>query len=391
MANQPSIFQPAAQLINQLQPTVNQLAFFQPAAQISNQAQPMVSQPLIFQPAAQSIDQLQPAVNQSTFFQPATNLANQTPLLADQTDKPSDKIVLDDVICKGHILYPDLAFKKTVCDAGEALEVTQRFLYHFPGANYLSVARVIFFPSESPAFSYKVQVLFTSISSGRVQTFNELSAIRFTISKNSQYKFCPGFDEKNYLEQYHAVICYHIKGVRIWGKPFSRIDSEKCLMWHQLEKNACVEEKKLFTVLCRECKRLQHHLEHQKRRSQVSPARRIARQQPSSSFKLKYLSPASIVKRKKATQMERSADKAKLAKCDDLEVTLDDEQSGELSSIISKIEETSADELDKIFKEADGCSVGDSIRAVWELDRNNSKERFFKDQQTNSKFTGWYM
>ena len=86
--------------------------------------------------------------------------------------------------------------------------------------------------------------------------------------------------------------------------------------------------------------------------------------------------------------MERSADKAKLAKCDDLEVTLDDEQSDELSSIMSQIEETSADELDKIFKEADGCSAGDSLLAVWELDRNNSKERFFKDQQTVSALVG---
>ena len=77
--------------------------------------------------------------------------------------------------------------------------------------------------------------------------------------------------------------------------------------------------------------------------------------------------------------MERSADKAKLAKCDDLEVTLDDEQSDELSSIMSNIEETSADELDKIFKEADGCSAGDSIRAVWELDRNNFKGGFLKN------------
>ena len=64
----------------------------------------MVSQPLIFHQVAQSIDQLQPAVNQSTFFQPVTNLNNQAPLLAYQTDKPSDKIVLDDVICKVHIL-----------------------------------------------------------------------------------------------------------------------------------------------------------------------------------------------------------------------------------------------------------------------------------------------
>ena len=49
---------------------------------------------------------------------------------------------------------------------------------------------------------------------------------------------------------------------------------------------------------------------------------------------------------------------------DDLEVTLVDEQSDELSSIVSKIDETSADELEKIFKEADGCSVGDFGHAV---------------------------
>lgn len=96
-------------------------------------------------------------------------------------------------------------------------------------------------------------------------------------------------------------------------------------MWHQLANNVSVEEKMMSTVLCRQCKCLHHDLEHQKRRSQVSPARRLARQQPSSSFKLKYLSLASIAKQKKVTQMERSADKAKLAKYDDLEVTLDDE------------------------------------------------------------------
>lgn len=45
---------------------------------------------------------------------------------------------------------------------------------------------------------------------------------------------------------------------------------------------------------------------------------------------------------------------------------------------MSKIEEDSADELDKIFKEVDGCSVGDSVCAVWELDLNNSKETFLK-------------
>ena len=72
-------------------------------------------------------------------------------MLVEQTENPSDEILLDDAIRKGHTLYPDLAFKKIICDKVEDLEVTQQFLYHFPGANYLSVARVLFFPSEPSA------------------------------------------------------------------------------------------------------------------------------------------------------------------------------------------------------------------------------------------------
>ena len=159
----------------------------------------------------------------------------------------------------------------------------------------------------------------------------------------------PGFDEKNYYDQYHSIICYHIKGVRRWEKPFSRIDSDSCLLWHQLANNASKEDELSFAVMCKNCKRIQYNLDIQKRRSTVSPSRRIARQQPTSSFKLKYLSPANAAQRKKATQKERSADKAKLARCAELEVMLDDEQSDELTNIVNRIEEANEDELKKIL------------------------------------------
>ena len=136
------------------------------------------------------------------------------------------------------------------------------------------------------------------------------------------------------------------------------------MLWHQLAKNASKEDKLSYAVTCRSCKCFYHNLEHQKRRSVVSPSRRIARQQPPSSFKLKYLSPASVAKRKKAAQKERSADKAKLARYTELEVTLDDEQSNELTNVVNRIEEANADELEKIFNEADKHLVGDSVRAA---------------------------
>ena len=117
-------------------------------------------------------------------------------------------------------------------------------------------------------------------------------------------------------------------------------------------------------MLCKQCKRLLALLAYQRRRSDVSPARRTARQQPSSSFKLKYLSLASVAKRRKAAQVERSADKAKLARLVDTELLLDDEQSNELSESMSQIEEANVDELQKAFKEADSFSVGDSVRVA---------------------------
>ena len=76
--------------------------------------------------------------------------------------------------------------------------------------------------------------------------------------------------------------------------------------------------------------------------------------------------------RRKAAQVERSADKAKLARLADTELLLDDEQSNELSEIMSQIEEANVDELQKAFKETDSFSVGDSVRAAWESDKNNA-------------------
>ena len=188
-----------------------------------------------------------------------TDLTKQ-PQFVDQSGNipsPSDKILLNNAICKGLAIYPDLAFTKRICDKGE---VTQQCMYHFQESNYFSVARILFFPTEPPVFTYEFQMLFTSISSGTVQTLNELFGVCSTISRSSQNKFCPGLDEKCYFDQYYAVIRYHIKGVRLWGKPFSRIDSESCLMWHKLTKNACTEEKKMFAALCKQCKRLQNDL-----------------------------------------------------------------------------------------------------------------------------------
>ena len=99
--------------------------------------------------------------------------------------------------------------------------------------------------------------------------------------------------------------------------------------------------------MCRSCKRLHSDLDHQWRRSDVSPSRRLEQQQPFSSFKLKYLSPA---KRKTAAQKERLLDKAKASRLAEFDITLEDDQSDEVSEIVSTIEEKDSDELETILK-----------------------------------------
>ena len=93
----------------------------------------------------------------------------------------------------------------------------------------------------------------------------------------------------------------------------------------------------------------------------------------------------SLVKRKQATQKERSSDKSKLARFADCVVTVDDEQSDELTKVMKKIEESCSSELEEVFRDADHHSCGESIRGVWKDDKCNWKSSFFKDQQCNSK------
>jgi len=77
----------------------------------------------------------------------------------------------------------------------------------------------------------------------------------------------------------------HIRQLQVNQQGSSQLFSKQL---PQAAKNVSTKQKSMSAVLCKSCKRLLALLEHQKQRSDVSPERRIARQQPSSSFKLKY-------------------------------------------------------------------------------------------------------
>ena len=209
---------------------------------------------------------------------------------------------LEDVVTRGRSSYPDLNFTVRRSKDTDLLEVTQTSVYNVPEVGYVSMARVVLYPTpNSDSYSYDVQILLTSVQKGEVQSTEETLRICHIISTEGAYKFCPGLNVTEYYEQYHSAIGYHLQSVRLWDKPFKRVDSVNCLLWHKLNSNArmrrlaqkcCVEHVRGYVLT----------LITNVRRSVVSPAIRLKRQQPSPQFKLKYLSPASTLKRKTAAQ-----------------------------------------------------------------------------------------
>jgi len=156
---------------------------------------------------------------------------------------------------------------------------------------------------------------------------------------------------------------------------FKCIDSKNCLLWHKLLPKAHLEEHDESAVLCQRCKRLRSDLEHQRRRSDVSPAKQLL---PSSNFKLKHLSSRSVTKWKQVTQRERTRYKAAIAKTNN-DIVIESDQSDEVDQSMQTIENEAGDELEEVVQETPGG------RSIWNDDRRNPKADFFKNQQQNCK------
>ena len=169
--------------------------------------------------------------------------------------------LIDNICARGQTIYPYLIFTKRT---GNLVEVTQKLMHHIAEAGYISIARIVFSPSTSESsLCYDIQILLTSYQKGSVSDADQAIDVCFIISEKGDYKFCPGLDQKEYYDRYFAVIRYHLKSVRLWDRPFERIDSMKRFLWYQLKKNASREKKNNHAVLCRSCKWLHSDLDHQ--------------------------------------------------------------------------------------------------------------------------------
>ena len=82
---------------------------------------------------------------------------------------------------------------------------------------------------------------------------------------------------------------------------------------------------------------------------------------------------------------ERVEDKKRLQKYEHTEVTLDDDQSDELSEVVHTINAKSpgCEVLSQIFEEAENQGKGQIVRDIWESDM---RSQFNKDQARNGHY-----
>ena len=297
----------------------------------------------------------------------------------------SGALQLESIIFSEERRFPELAL--TLGRASDdkkklILIVTQRELAYCPPFGYTSRVQI----TVQGDGKYQVHILMRELENGHLSNEGEVHALLKRFSDASSHKFCPGIDWTHYHEHYFDVIRYHLKSVHRTEAPFYRIDAAKCKLWFELPSNASLAEKNSAEAVCSACKRLISDLDWQlKRTASESPSRKVKRQAAASRAKLTYMSPASQQKRKMNATMERGLDKKKLARYENTEITLGDEQHTQMCNVVDAIDRVAVDDLQRIFEEGEAHGVGDKLKEVWTTDKRQQLEQFQRDQAKNGK------
>ena len=111
--------------------------------------------------------------------------------------------------------YERLFFNWGNCKGTDVLLVTQKQLYDYLPAGYISLARL----SVDSNAQYKLQVLLHTIESGELESTDHFKELCGRISDYSKYKFCPGLDYDAYMSKCHKKIRYHPSKVQVTNSP----------------------------------------------------------------------------------------------------------------------------------------------------------------------------
>lgn len=328
---------------------------------------------------------------------------------SDLDGEPSKKRKLD-FIHSAHEALSQFSDELNICEyhcdkTGEQLLVvtTKAVYYHEPAkylchlklvvtSNYSYYIQVHYIYVNKADRSVKlVQVLFKVMEEGKVENIDNIKGLcKKLIDPNMTV--CSGISVEEY-ESYKDVIRYDLKNVHVTTDPFTRIASQKCLVWFPIPRSTTKQKKMASEVACTECAKLKHDLRRAANRiSSAKPETKVQHQQAESSYPLKYLSPASLKTRKANIKSKQMRERRMLKKYIPDEVILDDQQHQEMCQIQSFIEESTGDELESLFVEGEQQvpGVGSTVHKVWEDDKRSAQQKaslssFQEDQERNSE------
>ena len=274
--------------------------------------------------------------------------------------------------------YSDIISNMCSFATKECLVIQQRSLHNHPPAGLVPRVRILIYEEGD----YELQVLLKTIEKGSVHSEDDLCKLIEKISESSPFKFCPGLDFDKYTKDYADILRYDSKSVKLMSEPFTRVESNHCLMWHKLAKNSSIFEKDQEEILCQPCKKMKSHLAQRVRAAlKVTPEEKEARLEVSSRCPLSSLSPASQKKRKGKLVKERYLYKRKL---EHMEVNLNDEQNDDMTNIVSIVnEESHRSALNEVIDGAGCQNKSEAIRELWQRDAKAAQNQFKKDQASN--------
>ena len=175
------------------------------------------------------------------------------------------------------------------------------------------------------------------------------------LQAQSGYVVCPGVNFALFQDKIRVM-----KSLRLWGIPFNRHDSAKCLMWHkpkQLRSSQYSSDLAIKREMCSECRSLVTELRRQhKKATDIPDCVRDKRRSASSDMKELYMSPQSLAKKRRNQSRERKAMQKSLKQYRKNDITLNSDHHREMCQLTSTIHSNYWDNLEQLFTEAEAAN-----------------------------------
>ena len=211
--------------------------------------------------------------------------------------------------------------------------------------------------------------------------FKEPHSLDMFLSKlGSGRYYCSGIP-KNIYDEHTRNIRYVPNHYAEETKPVHAVRTDSCKRWFYMKRrrqNPITQQ-----LSCPDCNAFFRYVRRSNSRNDIPDTQRHSRLDISSKFQYKFLSPASAKARRKNVRVQRYVSKRKCnilnAQLEKTKLTLEQEQSREMTDIVAIINEKYQADLTNIWDEAEkerGSKTKELLKEIWEKDTSDRTDFF---------------